>query len=81
MEDRERVPRWVSITHPRSPVPVPDQHLLQAGGVIHLTQQGGEFLLEDGDGELRDPLLLGGVSLGFTKEAAHIDVYILEVVG
>ena len=62
------------------PVPIPSQHLLQAGGVLHLTRQGGEDLLEGVDGELVDTLLLSGVFLGGTNEVIHIDVYILEAV-
>ena len=37
-------------------------------------QQGGEDLLEGADSEIGDPLLLGGVSLGGTKEFVRIDV-------
>ena len=63
------------------PVSVPGQCFFQAGGVLHLSWQGRGVLLEGADGELGDSLFLGGVSLGGTKEAVHIDVYVLETFG
>ena len=51
----------------RYAVPTPGQRLIQASRVLHLTRKGGEDLLEGAYGEIGDPLLLSGVSLGIKK--------------
>ena len=58
----------------RCSVPIPGQCFLRAGRVLHLTQQGGEDLPEGADGDLGEPLLLGGVYMGGTTEVIHIDI-------
>ena len=82
-EDNNRAP-LLSVHNPSKdligypPVPIAGQRLLEAGRVLNIPWDGREDFLEEAEGHLQEPLLLGGILFSSVNQIVHVDGNVMQ---
>ena len=61
--------------------PITGQRLIKDCQVLDLPWYGREYLLEGAEHQIRDPMLLGNVSLSGAEQIVHVNLDVLQTVG